>query len=444
MQKVKNSKVKAAQVISVFNPTSDSNGVAATATAAAASSGIVYLYKSSVNEPTDDPTSDSLFPTLLVSLTGANAGKITGVKSGQGSAALTNNQVIDTNGDATGWFINPVNPTDNTHVVYICAATANSSGATDEILRSEWTDPPTKFTGAKGLNAATVRLFQLNNNASNPTTASPNGNLTYNFSSGAITGSNFNSWTTTAANTTSSNKYLWTITAAAVGAEDTDTIAQGDWSTAVIQANFAEDGADGANGNPGATGDDAARTVTGYVYWQGAVGASKSTIQTAITAIQNAGITYTFTSPLSDTTFNPDIGAGTPGTTSGTNVNNFSISPPAANDTRSTVFYAPFTAIETLSSGNQTGTGPVTLGTVEEGISFSGLVTFTSLAADLDSGGTNNITQIDGGKLKTNSINANRLVIGSNTGNDRIVLSDDKIEIYDTNSLRVKIGNLSS
>ena len=119
MQKVKNSKVKAAQVISIFNPTSDSNGVAATATAAAASSGIVYLYKSSVNEPTDDPTSDSLFPTLLVSLTGANAGKITGVKSGQGSAALTNNQVIDTNGDATGWFINPVNPTDNTHVVYI-------------------------------------------------------------------------------------------------------------------------------------------------------------------------------------------------------------------------------------------------------------------------------------------------------------------------------------
>ena len=307
MQKVKNSKVKAAQVISVFNPTSDSNGVAATATAAAASSGIVYLYKSSVNEPTDDPTSDSLFPTLLVSLTGANAGKITGVKSGQGSAALTNNQVIDTNGDATGWLINPVNPTDNTHVVYICAATANSSGATDEILRSEWTDPPTKFTGAKGLNSATARLFQLNNNASSPTTASPNGNLTYTFSGGALSGSNFNSWTTTAANTTSSNKYLWTITAAAVSAEDTDTIAQGDWSTAVIQANFAEDGSDGANGvngnngAPGAAGADAPRIVTGYVYYTSTTATTTSAVQTLLSALgtptYNFSVCLLYTSP---------------------------------------------------------------------------------------------------------------------------------------------------
>ena len=390
MQKVKNSKVKAAQVISVFNPTSDSNGVAATATAAAASSGIVYLYKSSVNEPTDDPTSDSLFPTLLVSLTGANAGKITGVKSGQGSAALTNNQVIDTNGDATGWFINPVNPTDNTHVVYICAATANSSGATDEILRSEWTDPPTKFTGAKGLNAATARLFQLNNNASSPTTARPDGDLTYTFSPPGIAGSNFNQWTTTAANTTSSNKYLWTITAAAVGAEDTDTIAQGDWSTAVIQANFAVDGVDGANGNPGATGDDAARTVTGYIYWIG----SAATTPTNSNLPTNT-TTYNFNTTLANATFNPALAAGS------NNSTNWSISPPVASATRTTTFYAPFTAVETLSSGNQTGSGGVTFGDVAQGVSFTGLVTFQSLEDELQDASGTDITQIDGGKITT-------------------------------------------
>ena len=71
-------------------------------------------------------------------------------------------------------------------------------------------------------------------------------------------------------------------------------------------------------------------------------------------------------------------------------------------------------------------------------------MTFTSLNSELQDGSSSTITQINGGKIATNSINANRLVIGSNTGNDRIVLSDDKIEIYDTNSLRVKIGNLSS
>jgi len=420
-------------LFSKFSPLSSSSGTAATAVAATgASSGIVYLYKSSISEPTDDPSDDSTFPTLLVTLSGANAGQITGVKSGQGSAALTNTQVIDTNGSATGWYTIPQNPTNDSHAIWIIAATANSTGANDEILRAEWTEP-VKFSGAKGLNSATARLFQLNNNASSPTTARPDGDLTYTFSPPGIAGSNFNQWTTTAANTTSSNKYLWTITAAAVSNADTVTVAQGDWSTAVIQANFAEDGVDGqnglngSNGGAGPAGDDAGRVVTGYVYYTSTTATTVSAVQAFLNQLGTP--TYTFSAAGTDSAFS--------------SLTHFSHSPPTANDTRTKVFYAPYRAVETVTSGNATGSGTATFGSVQEGISFSGLVTFQSLEDELQDGSGTDITQINGGKIATNSINADRLVIGSSTGNNRIKLSDDKIEIFVNNQPRIKIGNLS-
>ena len=56
---------------------------------------------------------------------------------------------------------------------------------------------------------------------------------------------------------------------------------------------------------------------------------------------------------------------------------NFSHSPPTVSGTRNTVFYAPYTATETLNAnGEQSGTGTAVLGSVAAGISFTGLVTF--------------------------------------------------------------------
>ncbi len=52
-------------------------------------------------------------------------------------------------------------------------------------------------------------------------------------------------------------------------------------------------------------------------------------------------------------------------------------------------------------------------------------------------------TFLSGNLIVQNSIAANKLVIGNNTGNNRILLTDTKIEIYDSSVLRVKIGNLS-
>ena len=169
-------------------------------------------------------------------MSGADAGKITGVASGQGSAALTNKQIIDTAGNGTGWYIEPQNPTDEDHVIWVIAATGNSSGSTDEIARGEWTEP-VKFSGGTGLNTAIVDLFRLTNSSSAP--ADPSGPLTYTFADGSLeAGTDRNSWVTDASSPVANNQYLWKISAAAISRKATHDIATADWSTAVIAAQF--------------------------------------------------------------------------------------------------------------------------------------------------------------------------------------------------------------
>ena len=241
--------------VSAWHPETD--GVQGDASVLGAGSGIVYLYKSSAAEPTDDPSDDSLFPTITVAISGTNAGKITGVASGQSSAAITNNQVIDTNGDATGWYTTPITAASG-QSVWVIAATASSTGNTDEILRAEWTEPA-KFSGSSGLNTATIELFQLNNSESSAP-ALPNGDLTYTFNPPGIAGSNFNDWETEADTPDASNKSLWKTTAAAISAEATTTVEAGDWSTAVRTARHSTDGADG---NPGSNGTNGVNGVNG-------------------------------------------------------------------------------------------------------------------------------------------------------------------------------------
>ena len=52
-------------------------------------------------------------------------------------------------------------------------------------------------------------------------------------------------------------------------------------------------------------------------------------------------------------------------------------------------------------------------------------------------------TFLNGSLIVQNTISADRLVVGSSSGSNRIQLSDNKIEIYDSGVLRVKLGNLA-
>ena len=169
-------------------------------------------------------------------------------------------------------------------------------------------------------------------------------------------------------------------------------------------------GADGNPGGSGAAGDDAGRVVTGYIYWKGSATESKANIQTAVNSLNSGGVTYNFNATLADTTFGGNSGNGI--TTS------FSISPPEASATRQTVFYAPFTATETVSSGNATNTGPVVFGAVSEGINFTGVVTFTGDSVTTANGNTINLTQISGANITTGVIKSAGTPTGTIDGSD--------------------------
>jgi hypothetical protein len=197
----------------------------------------------------------------------------------------------------------------------------------------------------------------------------------------------------------------------------------------------------------GPTGNDSPIKVTGYVYWQGAVATTSiSTLQNFLSAVKlqldaASGDNYTIGTQNQNSSFNPNIGGGTPGTTatgSTSAVDNWSTSPPVTDATRSIVFYAPFTVTETVTNGNGTNTGTVVFGTVAQGTSFNGLVTFSSLSST----GT---TQIDGDRITTGTMNANRLQLGE-TGRtvSRVLITDDVVKIFEGTNVRVILGNLSS
>ena len=208
---------------------------AAAAAVAGTSNVIVYAYQrsSSALSAGDDPNQ-----TVTVDLTGSDAGTIT-TPSGN---ALGND-----------WLKAIPSGDDD---LYVIVATASGNGSTDDIAASEWTDPvKLTQTGTDGLNSATVQLYQLTASNSAPSAGSnsgkPEGNTTYTFIGGGVSLTTANGWLAESAmpSVTTSNPYLWTTTATAASTEDTDTIAQSEWSTITKIA------------QPGAAGEDATSNI---------------------------------------------------------------------------------------------------------------------------------------------------------------------------------------
>ena len=290
--------------------------------------------------------------------------------------------------------------------------------------------------GPAGLNNATAEIYKLSASSGGATTK-PIGNTTYTFgASGAkMSFSNANLWSEFPPSPTASTPYLYRKTAVASSNTSTDIIADSEWSSGSIIS---------LPGTEGPTGNDSPIKVTGYVYWQGAVATTSiSTLQTLLAAVKTAltaasGDDYTIGTQNQNSSFNPTIGGGTPGTTSGTAVQNWSTSPPVTDATRSIVFYAPFTVTETVTNGNGTNTGTVVFGTVAQGTSFNGLVTFSSLTSSGN-------TQIDGDRINTGTIKANRLQIGElGRETNRILITDEVVKIFEGTNVRVILGNLNN
>tara|TARA_B100001094_G_scaffold124976_1_gene120895 strand:+ start:13258 stop:19065 length:5808 start_codon:yes stop_codon:yes gene_type:complete len=214
------------------------------------SAALVYLYKMSANAPTSiDDT--STFPELTVSMASGQIVAASGY-------SITSNQIINGSGAGTGWYTKVTDTSVTDGVQWIAAASASSTGTTDTIARSEWTDP-IQFSGSKGndgdpgVSSAVAELYQRTNSASAP--ADPSQTLTYTFadgnlknSGGATSGTGFNSWVKDATSPVADSKYLWKITAPAISTGSTDTIETGDWADAILAAQFGAEGDAGEKG----------------------------------------------------------------------------------------------------------------------------------------------------------------------------------------------------
>jgi len=94
----------------------------------------------------------------------------------------------------------------------------------------------------------------------------------------------------------------------------------------------------------------------------------------------------------------------------------------------------------------------ITFSTPFSSFAFNGLVTFSNLDDELADASSSEITTINGGLLKTGTIDVAQVNISGTTQSNfnmqsagsgsRMKITNDTIEIYDGNVLRVKLGNL--
>lgn len=140
---------------------------------------------------------------------------------------------------ANGWT--KTIPASDGNPLYIIGAVAGGTGATDTVLAAEWDDPILMVNdGLDGINYTTVHLYRrtATNSAPSLTGTTPANDLTYTFSTGAMTGTPPSGWSLTIPG--SGGAYLWRVDALASSSTATDVIPYTRWSTPYL---FASDGA---------------------------------------------------------------------------------------------------------------------------------------------------------------------------------------------------------
>ena len=128
---------------------------------------------------------------------------------------------------------------------------------------------------------------------------------------------------------------------------------------------------------------------------------------------------------------------------------NWSTTPPTNTGGDAKYWATYWHVVEATFGGTQTRTFNSPFNSVQ----FDGLVTFTNLNSELGNASSSVITTINGGLLKTGTIDVAQVNIsGTSQSNfnvqsaasgSRMKITNDTIEIYDGSTLRVKLGNLA-
>lgn len=125
--------------------------------------------------------------------------------------------------------------------LWVIRAVASGTGSTDFISSGEWSPASVEGIGGEsGVSVTVVTLFQKNSSSGTPP-ADPNGNVTYNFDTGAVSGST-NGWALSQPSL-SNGEYIWAISASASAPAgvSTDIITTGEWSGASLVSRVPDD-----------------------------------------------------------------------------------------------------------------------------------------------------------------------------------------------------------
>ena len=305
----------------------------------------------------------------------------------------------------TGWYTSIPSGTDP---IYAAQFLFSIQGDTGTVSGGTWSAPVVTAEngtdGTDGTNGLSTFRFNIYRRAASQPAAPTGGS--YDFTENSI--STPTQWYSAPPSGTDP-MWVSTGTAQISGATGTDTSIT--WSTVTQFV---------VNGAPGAAGDDGPRNANGYIYFP--------TAQTNPPANPGTTGSYSFTSlTFSNLT------------------NSWQHEPPEyVAGSNNTFWAASYTVTEATFGGTQSKN----FSSPYKAINFDGLVTFTNLNNSLAQGST----IIDGDRITTGTIDVAQVNISgtsqsnfnlqSASSGSRMKITNDTIEIYDGNTLRVKLGNL--
>jgi hypothetical protein len=346
--------------------------------AAGLSNAVVYLYQRAASAP-GAPTGTFTFTFASGALSGGSPGAWT--------------QAI---------------PAADGNPLWVIAATASSSAATDSIAASEFTSPV--ISSGAGLNTATVRLYQRKSTAP----AVPSSTLTYTFMTGELSGT-LGSWSQTVS---SGANPLYTTQATALSTGSTDTIPSSEWSAPAIIAQNGSNGADGAAGAPASYIAVTKRAFPLPAYMDGTVAsfASANGLLTAWTGATDVTSSATLSATSSGCTGTINTAANTP--VSGQPKGYYRVTAMSADEATLTlnaviggVTYTEVVAITKVK------TGPEIVSSLPDANLFNGREVYltTDQKRYIYKSGAGWDRKFDGADLITNSVGTNSLDAGSVT-----------------------------
>jgi len=323
----------------------------------------------------------------------------------------------------SGWSTTIPSGTDP---IYEATFQFSISGDTGTVTAGTWSTPVviaengddgTDGTdGTDGANGLSTFTFAVHKRATS-TPSSPSGG-SYNFTTNTITAPS--GWSEEIPSGTDP-VYISITKAQISGPTGTDSSLS--WTAPVLFVENGADGTDGTNGTNGTNGDDGPRNAAGYVYYY----------------LSSA----TAPSSPSATSYNFSTGAFGGLTT------NWSRTPPTNTGGDAKYWATSYYVTEATFGGTQT----LTFGTPFASFQFDGLVTFTNLNSELADASSTEITTINGGLLKTGTIDVSQVNIAgtasagisikSAASGSRMEIESDVIKIYEGSTLRVQLGDLS-